>query len=540
MTDKKKAAQLKEEGNALYVKQEYHAAAEKYSKALEYDSDNAVLYANRAACALGIKDYPHASVDAQKATEIDPTYAKAWARLATARAALGTIIESIECWNKALSTLPRTNLSPAQSRQKEQYEAELRKIRAQEHDAPAVGIVMKEGGKEAPWVRAKAMLPKLRSLGYAMVQSSAWVISAAYDDFAQGVELMKSIKKSPTPAGIMYSGPPGAIEALTNGIMRDSRAFHIADNNWLEMYNIQVMVNCQRFQAWTGDSSQVIAEALRRQRKKGWDDVRPAISTTVRAWIMRALIADKIQQKSDDALKFYDWILDVLQWGRRVWKSVPKDDRGSVFESTFVRGVRSLRLESLMEACSKNPRPDSKYTLEDLFEEAQDLIREIDIAMTNIPTVEYDPGFISSFYIYPRAHAYAMIGFYHNKMAKQCAELGVTSLGDVMIHFAEASKAYLTAATIFPEDDENHVWYLNCALDALYSCGTPIKILLPIMERVRLAIPKMKEIWEFSALAHQGRDSILQKVLWGEEDMRKGLADGKFTLEDKVMPDLQK
>lgn len=52
MPDKYKAAVLKDEGNALFAKKDYSAAYTKYTEAIAEDGQNAVLYANRAACSL--------------------------------------------------------------------------------------------------------------------------------------------------------------------------------------------------------------------------------------------------------------------------------------------------------------------------------------------------------------------------------------------------------------------------------------------------------------------------------------------------------
>ncbi|KAI0038600.1 TPR-like protein, partial [Auriscalpium vulgare] len=79
------AAQLKERGNALFAKKDYRAAVAKYTAAIALDSQNAVLYANRAACYLGLKSYELSAADAMKATELDPGYSKAWARLSSAQ-----------------------------------------------------------------------------------------------------------------------------------------------------------------------------------------------------------------------------------------------------------------------------------------------------------------------------------------------------------------------------------------------------------------------------------------------------------------------
>lgn len=46
------AEKLKQEGNALYSEQKYAEAEAKYTEALSVGGDNAILYANRAACRL--------------------------------------------------------------------------------------------------------------------------------------------------------------------------------------------------------------------------------------------------------------------------------------------------------------------------------------------------------------------------------------------------------------------------------------------------------------------------------------------------------
>jgi hypothetical protein len=49
--------------------------------------------------------------------------------------------------------------------------------------------------------------------------------------------------------------------------------------------------------------------------------------------------------------EFYRRTLDVIEWGRSVWKDVPRSDRGTIFDETFCRGVRAMHLEALMEVC---------------------------------------------------------------------------------------------------------------------------------------------------------------------------------------------
>lgn len=51
------AAQLKDEGNKLFSQKKYSGAILKYTAAIAADEDNAVLYANRAACYLNTKEW---------------------------------------------------------------------------------------------------------------------------------------------------------------------------------------------------------------------------------------------------------------------------------------------------------------------------------------------------------------------------------------------------------------------------------------------------------------------------------------------------
>ena len=83
--------------------------------------------------------------------------------------------------------------------------------------------------------------------------------------------------------------------------MRDSRAFHIDDPRFIEWYNKQakgyiycwtyrevdslilVIFEAQQSNAWVeGDPELIIREAKVRLQKKGWDELRPALATTIR------------------------------------------------------------------------------------------------------------------------------------------------------------------------------------------------------------------------------------------------------------------
>ena len=52
-----RVAELKAEGNALYLRKKSEAAANKYTQALQLDDHNVILYCNRAACRLAQSRY---------------------------------------------------------------------------------------------------------------------------------------------------------------------------------------------------------------------------------------------------------------------------------------------------------------------------------------------------------------------------------------------------------------------------------------------------------------------------------------------------
>ncbi|KAI0793345.1 hypothetical protein C8Q75DRAFT_804170 [Abortiporus biennis] len=518
-------AKLKDQGNALFVKKQYREAYQKYTEAIKQDDKNAIICANRAACCLNLKKYMDAAKDAQLAVEIDPTYSKAWARRATALNMIAQHEESLRCWKEALVTLQKEKLTAAKLKQKEEYKAEFEAMRLKiEHMKAApteVGIQLKT--ENMPWVKAEAIIDSIRSRGFDAVTSSAYAILGANEEFKQGMSKMKLQKETNVPGvGVQISGVSGALENLSNAVMRDSRIFHIAEQNWIKMFNNQ-----------NGGAAYAIEQAQKRHREEGFDGVRRALSVTIRSWLLLGFLEGGLRQIHATQIEYMARAVEVLDWGRKKWRNVPTDDKGVIFIYSFYMGVRAMLMQAYMEAYADNPGPSSKFPPKLLRDEAQNFLREFeDIAP---PPGVVDPGFCSSFYVYPKGQAHALIAYANAQMARIAASKKEEE--EIVIdYFNKAAQGYLEAASFYPQDDEQHVWYLNCALDHLYVVGTTIADLLPVMERIRLAIPEMKKIWEFSQMS-QNRDKALQKTLWVEEDIREGLLNGKFTMDVKIMPE---
>ncbi|KAG1770956.1 hypothetical protein EDD22DRAFT_976982 [Suillus occidentalis] len=503
------SAQLKDEGNELFKKQDYVGAIVKYTEAIALDDKNASSSMQTAPLA---------------ATEIDPGYVKGWSRLAASRDALADWTNSAHAWQKALDALPKTQLSPAEQKQKDQYTAALKAANGRRHQRIVPLSVNEKAGK-FPWQIATDMLPGLRRAGHAKISSSAWVIALAYEEFNNGVEMMKGMKKTPVPGNpdnFVFHGNTEGLTLLSNGFMRDDRVFHINQPNWIEMYNQQVYFEVTARKAWDSEGLETVKElAQKRLKENGWDDVRPALAVTVRKGGLR--------EQPQAGVEYYRRALDLVEWGRTIWKDVPKSSRGAIFEHSFLIGVRSLYLKMFMNAYTNDPGLNSKFPLEHLKEEAEDLLKEADIALRTRDGEPVDPGFISSFIAYPAGLGHALLGFYHAQSARYAS-----NPVERMLSYVKAAGEYTTASSKYAEDDELRAWYLNCTLDCMRNAGIPVDNFLMVAFGLRETVPKMKKIWAISELAMGGRDQNIQANLDKADEFMKRIADKTLTRQDPV------
>ncbi|XP_004608640.2 protein unc-45 homolog B [Sorex araneus] len=104
------AAQLKEDGNRHFQKQDYKAAARSYGQALKLTKDKALLatlYRNRAACGLKTENYAQAASDASRAIDIDSSDIKALYRRCQALERLGKLDQAFKDVQRCATLEPR-------------------------------------------------------------------------------------------------------------------------------------------------------------------------------------------------------------------------------------------------------------------------------------------------------------------------------------------------------------------------------------------------------------------------------------------------
>uniref|UniRef100_A0A8C2E8C0 Small glutamine-rich tetratricopeptide repeat-containing protein alpha n=1 Tax=Cyprinus carpio TaxID=7962 RepID=A0A8C2E8C0_CYPCA len=118
------AERLKTDGNDQMKVENFSAAVEFYSKAIQLNPQNAVYYCNRAAAYSKLGNYAGAVQDCERAIGIDPNYSKAYGRMGLALASLNKYSEAVSYYKKALELDPdndtyKANLQIAEQKMKE-------------------------------------------------------------------------------------------------------------------------------------------------------------------------------------------------------------------------------------------------------------------------------------------------------------------------------------------------------------------------------------------------------------------------------------
>jgi len=111
--------QLKSIGDDFFNKNMFEEAIEKYTLALDFDSDDKYkIYLNRCLSFYKLKKYNKALSDAIKATRIKPDNAKSWGRLGSCLNALGKKSQAIYAFKKAYELEPLNENYKIESKKK--------------------------------------------------------------------------------------------------------------------------------------------------------------------------------------------------------------------------------------------------------------------------------------------------------------------------------------------------------------------------------------------------------------------------------------
>ncbi|GBC09925.1 hypothetical protein RclHR1_09200010 [Rhizophagus clarus] len=100
------AEEFKTQGNEAFTAKNYEKAIELFTKAIELDPANHVLYSNRSACYASLKQYDKALENANKTIELKKDWAKGYSRKGAALHGLGKLEEARETYQEGLKHDP--------------------------------------------------------------------------------------------------------------------------------------------------------------------------------------------------------------------------------------------------------------------------------------------------------------------------------------------------------------------------------------------------------------------------------------------------
>ncbi|KAF8758321.1 negative ER-associated ubiquitin-dependent protein catabolic process [Rhizoctonia solani] len=482
------------------------------------------------AAEMKLRRFEDAIADSKRSVEADPNYSRGYERLATAQLGLHRYNDAYESYGKAIALLDDIS-EPTSADIARKVKIEQALAEAQRKEAGPDVLLIRNATGSMPWDKAAALRPSMNASDGTC--TSAWIILEAHELFNKGCEALWELQRTETSEGTVIYGRLGAVVNITDGLLRDERAFHMTTPDWKDRYGYQAQYEAMEYNAWINqaDEATIMREIRERVAGPGWDNVRPALDLTVRAWIMHAFLLRSIPDYNT-AVHLLQKVQRFLTWGDHQWPDVPTSQRGVIFEHTFRRSVKRLYLHTLYQAIINNPGPNSPFSLAELKNTSAAILEDVEQHPPESEDKEkLTPGYIAAYWLYPTAEALIIDGFYHMQLALTSVPVDPVKQ---KANFRLAYEKYLSGAERFPKDDENHAYYLKSALECLMESGATLTETLPLMERVRKATPLMKNIWETSGMALCGRDAALQAVISFEEGVQKQLKDGTLTMNDSV------
>ncbi|EZG88840.1 putative stress-induced protein sti1 [Gregarina niphandrodes] len=101
------SADWKNQGNAAFKESRFQDAVDCFTKAIELDPEDHVLYSNRSGAWASLEKYEDALADADVCTTLKPDWAKGWARKGLAEYRLGKIMEAARSYAEGIKADPQ-------------------------------------------------------------------------------------------------------------------------------------------------------------------------------------------------------------------------------------------------------------------------------------------------------------------------------------------------------------------------------------------------------------------------------------------------
>ncbi|KAG0367244.1 chaperone activator Sti1 [Gamsiella multidivaricata] len=158
------ADDFKAQGNKAFLAKDYPTAIDFFSKAIDLDPTNHVLYSNRSACYASQKNYEQALEDGEKTVELKADWGKGYGRKAAALFGLGRYPEANDVYEAGLKVEP-TNVQLQKGLQETQQAMEKEaSMGIGQFFGPDVLTKMAANPKLAPLLAQPDLVEKVRAI----------------------------------------------------------------------------------------------------------------------------------------------------------------------------------------------------------------------------------------------------------------------------------------------------------------------------------------------------------------------------------------
>ncbi|KAF9159559.1 Hsp90 cochaperone [Mortierella sp. AD011] len=158
------AEEFKAQGNKAFLAKDYPTAIDLFSKAIELDSTNHVLYSNRSACYASQKNYEKALEDGEKTVELKSDWAKGYGRKAAALFGLGRYPEANDVYEAGLKLEPTNALLQKGLQETQQAMEKEASMGIGQFFGPDVLTKMAANPKLAPMLAQPDLVEKVRAI----------------------------------------------------------------------------------------------------------------------------------------------------------------------------------------------------------------------------------------------------------------------------------------------------------------------------------------------------------------------------------------
>ncbi|KAG0023612.1 Hsp90 cochaperone [Podila clonocystis] len=158
------AEEFKAQGNKAFLAKDYPTAIDFFSKAIELDASNHVLYSNRSACYASQKNYQKALEDGEKTVELKADWAKGYGRKAAALFGLGRYPEANDVYEAGLKLEPTNVLLQKGLSETQQAMEKEASMGIGQFFGPDVFTKMAANPKLAPLLAQADLVEKIKSI----------------------------------------------------------------------------------------------------------------------------------------------------------------------------------------------------------------------------------------------------------------------------------------------------------------------------------------------------------------------------------------